>query len=223
MQVVGGLNSVLSNWQGIKTGEGQGFSKFMGAYSLGTLSGTCDWANLMTNGAFHKPLAKANAGATGLSHNTSFGKEWDDPEAYEVSYRVLSQMYAYGVRGSMTKVGSDLTWSTHIMAEEPLVKMSNNNRYLESRNRFHYMKMKMEMDPQGDYYNHTNAGNNRDNGKKNYNYYGHWFFGRAMGPKLYYYGFEVWGEPYTQWEEDDYYDDGNHSGKPMDGPYDSRW
>jgi hypothetical protein len=227
VQIIGGVNNVMSNWDGIRAGEGRQREKLLTACAMGMVSGAADWGNLMTFGAFHDGFAVQSAKALASSYNVSFDKNSDDTEAYAVSYHVLSKMYSYGPQGSWAKIGGDIQWNHHLFIAG---EVRPSQRYSEARSRFRYMDMKMRM--AGSYANPI-LGNNRTRGPgetqwhqgdKTRNYYGHWALGRFLGPKLMYYGFEVWGEPYVEWEIDDYYDDGNPlTGSPMDGSYDTRY
>lgn len=227
LQIIGGLNNVLSNWHGIRANPQRQFEKLTTVFALGMASGAADWGNLVTSGASHDAFAKQSAQALALSHSVTFDKKPDDTESFDVAYHVLSKIYAYGPQGTWTKIGGDVQWNHHLLLSD---EVNSAERLAESQRRFHYMGMKMQM--QGAYAVPV-EGSNRDHapgqtawnqGKKNGNFYGHWLLGRFLGPKLMYYGFEVWGEPYVPWEIDDYYDDGNPlDTAPMDGPYDTRF
>jgi len=208
MQTAGGVNNVIHNWEGINTGEGKAFGKFMVSFLGGTVSGTADWGNLATFGAFHDLAAIQSAAGIGYSHNYAYDKRWYDSEAYDVSYEVLSDMYSYGVRGTWTKITGDLVYSGHVLGEPAMVPYSDGSMYNETKNRFHYMNMKMNM--KGHYDSISEGGNDPTDELA------HRIGGKILGGKVYYYGFEVWGENYVRWEQDDFIVDGN---KGINDPY----
>lgn len=62
----------------------------------------------------------------------------------------------------------------------------------------------MKMDMEGTYYDHITPGHNSAKDER-----AHRIGGKVLGSKVYYYGFEVWGENYVPWEQDDFTVDGN--------------
>jgi hypothetical protein len=71
------------------------------------------------------------------------------------------------------------------------------------------MKMKME----GSFYGQTTPGNN-----SSLQYWAHKIGGKILGPDVYYYGFEVWGENYVRWEVDDYNVDNGRTERSSEQP-----
>ena len=211
-QLLGGITNTMHNSPGIDN-AGEGISSFL----LGTVAGTADWGNIMTRGlpgASHL-MALQGAAATGLSHNIAYdisSSNWSEYwEPFEISYGVLSKMYSYGGRGSLVKVGSDVQWAYHLNSEVPLT----GSRYLEGRSRFSMINAKINqrgfsvngrmvmdysvIDPSGN--------NDWSTSQGRINKIGHRTLGAIFGGELSYYGFETWGEPYEQWNADDYRDD----------------
>jgi len=82
------------------------------------------------------------------------------------------------------------------------------NMYEETKNRFHNMKMKMEggiIEGNGfviDYSQYSTTPNDPQDELA------HRIGGRILGGRVYYYGFEVWGENYVRWELSDFIADG---------------
>ena len=208
-QTAGAVNNVIHNWEGIRSGEGRAFDKFLTSFTLGSVSGTADWLNSTSFGLTNESLGAGSGSVLALSHNQAFDKDLLDREAYEIAIGVLTKMYNYGVKGSAVKIGSDVQWSYHLNSEEPSLR----SKYDEARNRYSMMKAKIYqrdfyVNGKGKDYSMTKEGNNDEatrDGRKNK--IGHRTLGKLFGGKLSYYGFEVWGEPYEEWNHDDYQDD----------------
>jgi len=195
----GSINNTFHNIEGIK--DGKPVTKTITSWFGGLASGLADWGNMVTFGILHDIAADQSSAAIGYSHNYAFDKRWDDPEAYDISNAVLTDIYSYGIRGTWTKMAGDLVYSGHVLGEDPMVEMSRGSMYKETKNRFHYMYMKMSM--QGEYSEISPGHNNAKD------QLAHSIGGKILGKKVYYFGFEVWGENYVRWEADDYNVDGN--------------
>jgi hypothetical protein len=164
-------------------------------------------ANSVTFGLFNNILGDISGAAIGISHNLAFDQHWDDPEAIGVSQYMLGKMYSYGVFGSACEIGSDFTYSKHLLFEDPVL----GDRYTEAKMRFAMMDAKIHqrsltINGHTQYYNKL-ASVSEGNNNIWYDKVGHRMFGAMLGGDLYYYGFEVWGEPYERWQTDDYQDD----------------
>ena len=205
----GSINNTFHNLEGIK--DGKPITKTITSWFGGLASGLADWGNMVTFGVLHDIAAQQSSAALGYSHNYAFDKPWDDAEAYDVSNQVLSDIYGYGLQGTWAKITGDLVYTGHVLGEEPMQVYGN--KYDETRNRFYNMKMKMtggQISGNGitmDYSKLSEGHNNKTDALA------HRIGGRVLGSKVYYYGFEVWGENYVHWDKADYYTDGN-KGEP---------
>jgi hypothetical protein len=196
------VTNVFNNGEGIDN-----VGELLSTFGLGTVSGTADWGNMATFGVFHDAAARQSAGAIGLSHNVAWDKSWNDPEAYSVTYDMLSKAYGYGARGSWTKIGGEITLANHFYGE----LTDPSQRAAEQRNIFAMRTAKINQQDItiGNKTFYFSKIRDASEGNNNiwYNKFGHRFLGKVLGGQLAYYGFEVWGEPYETWQTDDYQDD----------------
>jgi len=197
----GSINNTFHNIEGIK--DGKPVTKTIVSWFGGLASGLADWGNMVTFGILHDIAADQSSAALGYSHNYAFDKHWDDAEAYDVSNEVLNDIYSYGIQGTWSKITGDFVYSGHVMewGDEKHMKMYG-SMYEESKNRFHNMKMKMEM--QGYWTEIDITGTNDATDAL-----AHKIGGKVLGSKVYYYGFELWGESYVRWDLADWLADGN--------------
>ena len=165
-------------------------------------------------------LGPISGAAIGVSHNYVFDKQLNDMESITMATSMITKMYSYGAVGSIVKAGGDITYANHIVNEDGTGVFKGDSKYTESYNRFTYMKMKINLE--SNYADINQTGNNLTNGKPNSDYYGHQVWGAIFGSKIFFYGYEAWGEPYTFWEQDDFLQDGN-SGSMMNGNYWDIW
>jgi hypothetical protein len=129
----------------------------------------------------------------------------------------MQKACAYGVAGTLMKIAADIAFSWHILFEPVYnTELIAKGKEYECKFRTYMILDKYYRNA---FYKEIIPGNNAT---KSLDRIAHRLGGWIFPSRLLYYFFELYGECYVPYEEDDFYADGN-SGKMFDKDFDNLW